>query len=94
MGIGTKKALEWHRKVAAGGYAQALQQFREPCHPGGLYRHRKAAEGGYADAQCKLGNIYKGGVIGAEVDMKEAPGWYRKAAEGGHPEAQCRLGKA
>ena len=92
--------IEWWRKAAEQGYAQAQ------CNLGISYANgdgveknpteavkwwRKAAEQGYAQAQFNLGICYDFGD-GVEKNPTEAVKWYRKAAEQGYAQAQFNLG--
>ncbi len=47
---------------------------------------------GDADAQFELGNFYRFGIAGFNIDRVEAAKWYLKSAEVGHIKANIRLG--
>ena len=95
-----QKAVEWYRKAAEQGKAEAQFMMGEYCKKGeGVPQDdeqaaewfRKAAEQGYARAQIMLGNLYQNGE-GVPENRKEATKWYRKAAEQGNTEAQSIMG--
>jgi len=99
-------AVEWFRKAADQGNAQAWNNLGE-IHRDmwnvrriwGVRRDdaqavdwfRKAAEQGFALAQYNLGEMYRGGY-GVAKDFAQAVVWYRRAAEQGNADAQNRLG--
>jgi TPR repeat protein len=61
--------------------------------PSAKFLETKAkAEAGDAGAQFDLGQMYALGVVGVQMDTKEAVKWYRKAAEGGIAKAQSIVG--
>jgi TPR repeat protein len=95
-----KKGVEWFRKAAEQGFADA--QYRL----GWMYEHgkgvprdykkavrwyREAEKQNHAYAQFHLGLMYAFGQ-GVTQDYKEAAKLYRKAAEQGNADAQGRLG--
>ena len=93
-------ALEWYRKAAEQGYADAQNNLGLMYVNGyGMERNyrqavewfRKAAEQGHALGQNNLGWVYETGR-GVERDLLRASEWYRRAAEQGHADAQSRLG--
>ncbi|KAK5145368.1 hypothetical protein LTR32_002878 [Rachicladosporium monterosium] len=51
---------------------------------------KKAASAGYPDAQFYLADCYGQGLLGLEVDTKEAFNMYQAAAKQGHPQAAYR----
>ncbi|KAK0813546.1 hypothetical protein LTR02_004988 [Friedmanniomyces endolithicus] len=53
-------------------------------------RIKKAASAGYPDAQFYLADCYGQGLLGLEVDTKEAFNMYQAAAKQGHPSAAYR----
>ncbi|KAK0913892.1 hypothetical protein LTR91_011990 [Friedmanniomyces endolithicus] len=53
-------------------------------------RIKKAASAGYQDAQFYLADCYGQGLLGLEVDTKEAFNMYQAAAKQGHPQAAYR----
>ena len=82
------KALQWNRKAAAQGVAEAQYNL------GVIYKfglgvpqdyakalqwYRKAAEQGVAKAQFNLGLMYDNG-LGVKQDYAKGAKWYRKAA--------------
>ena len=94
------KAVEWFRKAAERGNANA-QCYLGYCFKDGVgvdknYTEavkwfRKAAEQGNDVAQVNLGVCYESGQ-GVVKDLAEAVKWYRKAAEQGNANAQYILG--
>ena len=94
------KAVEWFRKAAERGNANA-QCYLGYCFKDGVgvdknYTEavkwfRKAAEQGNDVAQVNLGVCYENGQ-GVVKDLAEAVKWYRKAAEQGNANAQYILG--
>ena len=94
------KAMEYFRKAAEQGYADAqwglgwcyetgrgvTQDYNEA-----VRWYRKAADQGNAGAQNNLGVCYANGR-GVTQDYNEAVRWYRKAAEQGYANAQYNLG--
>jgi TPR repeat protein len=96
-----QKAVEWYRKAAEQGQAEAQFMMGDYYAKGegvpeddekAAEWFRKAAEQGYARAQCMLGNLYQSGE-GVPENRKEATKWYRKAAEQGDTEAQRNMGQ-
>ena len=93
------KAVEWYRKAAERGNANA-QCYLGYCFKDGVgvdknYTEavkwfRKAAEQGNDVAQVNLGVCYESGQ-GVVKDLAEAVKWYRKAAEQGDADAKARL---
>jgi TPR repeat protein len=83
------EAIEWHRKAADLGHAEA-QYVMGICYSRGqgvtqdyvsaVEWYRKSAEQGFADAQDALGQMYETGK-GVEMDKDIAVSWYMKAAE-------------
>lgn len=83
-------AVNWYRKAADNGYAQAQNTMGVFCLYGrygvkkdlrqAVFWFRKAAEKGWSPAQCYLGECYENGQ-GVEKDLKQAEYWYRKAAQ-------------
>jgi len=93
------EALEWYRKAAEKGNADAQIELGKRYFEGrGVEQkystaaewYRKAAEQGIARAQYQLGLMYSQGQ-GVERNYVEAAEWYRKAAEQGSKEAQRSL---
>ena len=94
------KAVEWFRKAAERGNANA-QCYLGYCFKDGVgvdknYTEavkwfRKAAEQGNDVAQVNLGVCYENGQ-GVVKDLAEAVKWYRKAAEQDYNVAQVNLG--
>ncbi len=93
-------AVEWCRKAAEQGYADAQFLLGEMYYYGrGVdvnYSTRvkwflKAGEQGHADAQIQLGHMYSDGH-GVDQNDSTAGKWYRKAAEQGHSGAKFNLG--
>lgn len=58
------------------------------------YWFQRAADLGHAWSQNEVGNMYKEGTYGVEIDLKKSVGWFRKAAEGGDEIATHNLGLA
>ncbi|GHU35289.1 hypothetical protein AGMMS50256_30230 [Betaproteobacteria bacterium] len=94
------KALEWFRKSAAQGNADAQYMLGVMFRDGrGIARDpvqalvwlRQSAEQGKNEAQNDLGGMYGRGE-GAPRDAARATEWYRKAAEQGNAVAQNNLG--
>lgn len=94
-----KDAVEWIRRAAESGYADAQCELGHAFEEGrGLPKnvaeaarwYRKAADQGNASAQTAIGRLTELGE-GAVANLTEALGWYRKAAEQGHAEGQYRL---
>lgn len=54
---------------------------------------RQAAEHGDVNAQMQLGEAYKTGTDGVEVDLTKSMKWFRKAADQGNPHAMFMVGK-
>jgi TPR repeat protein len=52
----------------------------------------KAAQRGNASAQTKMGDIYRSGWGGTQVDYAQAIYWFRKAAAQGSTSAEYSLG--
>jgi TPR repeat protein len=95
-----KEALDWIRRSAENGYADAQLELGRAFEDGrGVPQnlseaarwYRKAAEQGHAGAQCALGALLESGR-GLPPNPAEAASWYRSAAAKGHAEAQYRLG--
>ncbi|MDD6141854.1 MAG: toll/interleukin-1 receptor domain-containing protein [Bacteroidales bacterium] len=94
------KAVEWFRKAAERGNANA-QCYLGYCFKDGagvdknyteaVNWYRKAAEQGNPEAKNSLGVCYQNGY-GVVKDLAEAVKWYRKAAEQGYNVAQVNLG--
>ena len=95
------KAVEWLRKAAKQGHADAQSNL------GWMYQegrgvsqsdteavkwYRKAAKQGHADAQFNLGWMYQKGRGVSQSDTMAAK-WYRKAAEQGDKDARKALRK-
>ncbi|MBO4821322.1 MAG: TonB family protein [Prevotella sp.] len=94
------KAVEWFRKAADQGGAEAQAQMGYMYLYGygvnkdfaeALNWYRKAAEQDDASAQNQLGYMYLNGY-GVNKDYAEALKWYRKAADKGLPSGQNGLG--
>ena len=94
------EAIEWFRKAAEQGYAEAQNDL------GYMYRsgegvtqnyaeavrwYARAAEQGHTTAQNNLGNMYYNGY-GVNKDYAEALKLYRKAADKGNEKAQFNMG--
>jgi TPR repeat protein len=89
------EGIEWFRKSAEKGYAQA-QYVLGTIYDGGkdvaLDRvvaakwYRKSAEQGHLQSQFNLGMMYVNGE-GVEKDRNKAVLWLKKAARGGHKDA-------
>ena len=96
-----KVALEWFRKAASFGYADA-QYYIGMCYNFGRgtaidYRqaydwYMKASDQNHGAAQFNIGMFYKHG-LGVEQDHVKALEWYRKALENGYAKAQYEIGK-
>ncbi len=69
-----EKALEWQRRLAAGGDAEAGRKLFEAV--------RAAAEAGDASAMYELGGMYERGEY-TEADKAKALEWYKKAQNKG-----------
>ena len=90
-----KEAVNWLRKSAEQGYADA-QLDLGVCydygngvpqdHKEAVKWYRKSAEQGNADAQYNLGVSYEIGE-GVKKDTQEALKWYKKAADQGYEDA-------
>ena len=106
FGYGSKphgpNAIEWFKKAAEHGNAQAEEQL------GALYEYgledlvpqdyreaikwyKQAAEHGSARAQFALGLRYSEGDL-VPQNSKESAKWIRKSAESGYPKAQYTIG--
>ena len=95
------KAVEWYRKAADQGYANAQCKLGY-CYENGLgvskdaskagEWYRKAAEQGLAWAQYNFGVCYYNG-IGVRKNYSTAVEWFRKAADQGYTSAQEVLGR-
>mgnify|MGYP006284445647 CR=1 FL=1 len=99
-GVDEAEGLNWIRKSAAQGDAQAQDLLGCMFHRGNhlpldkaeaVRWFRMAAEQGYAYAQSNLGYCYYKGE-GIERDVREAVRWFRKAAGQGELSAQRYLG--
>jgi hypothetical protein len=96
-----KLAVEWYRKAAEQGHANAQNSLGVMYvrGRGGLPQddkqavewYRKAAEQGNAYAQNNLGVMYANGRGGLPQNEELAVEWYRKAAEQGNTDAQAAL---
>ena len=95
-----EKAVEWFRKAADQGHAEAQAQLGYMYLYGyGVDRkyyeaikwYRKAAEQENVSAQVQLGYMYLNGY-GVVKDYAEALKWYGKAANQGHPSGMNGLG--
>jgi len=99
-------ALEWFRKAAALGHAEAAFAKGEIYENytdygiaiGGhmeeaLIWYRRAADLGHAGAMNDIGHLYDHGK-GIVRDLDEAVRWYSKAAEAGNPTGMSNLGAA
>lgn len=93
------QGMNWIRKSAGQGYAEAFYQLGLESRNGTCVAedleesanwHRKAAEKGHDKAQYQLGVIYEQG-LGVEKDIEEAAKWFQKAAEQGNKDAQHAL---
>lgn len=94
-------AVEWFRKAAKQGHAQAQFELGEFYYVGSrkipqdYYEavdwYRKAAAQGLAKAQLMLGGAYTLGK-GVQRNDREGEKWIRRAAEQGHGAAQLSLG--
>ena len=95
------QAVDWVRKAAAQGHADAAFPVGQrydfgygvaPDERLALEWYRKAADHGSAAAQRAVGDFYrKGRSIGA--DAAEAARWYRRGADGDDVRAQYELGQ-
>jgi len=94
-------AVDWFRKAAAQGYADAEFQMGQLYDFGfgvgqddrdALAWYRKAAEHSSAAGQRAVGDFYRKGR-GVAADLAEAARWYRRAAEGDDVRAQNELGQ-
>jgi hypothetical protein len=100
-GTDTAQAVDWLRKAAAQGYADAEFQIGQLYDFGfavgqddreALLWYRKSAEHGSAAGQRAVGDFYrKGRAIAA--DAAEAARWYQRAADGDDVRAQYELGQ-
>lgn len=90
------KAIEWYRKSAEQGNAEAQYSLADCylCGRGVAMNEveaikwlHKAAEQGHIEAQYYLGKCYYKGIHGVLIDYDEAAKWYRKAAEQGDADA-------
>ncbi len=97
-----RKAVEWYRKAAEQGHADAQFSLGLSYTDGtGVQKdpykavewYRKAAEQGQADAQFMLGICCANGT-GMQKDPYKAVEWFRKAAEQGQPLALFQLGES
>ena len=99
VGTPPRVAVDWYRKAAEQGHADA--QFNLGCcydngsgipkDPGkAVYWFRKAAKQGHAGAQLLLGACYYNG-FGVPKDPKQAVEWFRKAADQGFEPAKAAL---
>ena len=96
VGQDEDKAVEWYRKGAQQGDADAQNNLavmyeNARDYPEAVKWYRKLAEQGHAPAQARLGYLYGTGR-GLARDHIEALRWFRKAAEHGHAVAQNNLG--
>ncbi len=94
------EALEWYRKAAEKGNADAQIELGKRYFEGrgvsaneaeAVVWYRKAADKGNTEAQLELGDRYFEGR-GVEQKYSTAAEWYRKAAEQGIARAQYQLG--
>lgn len=94
------EALEWYRKAAEKGNAEAQLELGKRYFDGrsvsvnaseAVEWYRKAADKGNTEAQLELGDRYFEGR-GVEQKYSTAAEWYRKAAEQGIARAQYQLG--
>ena len=94
------EALEWYRKAAEKGNAEAQLELGKRYFDGrgvsaneaeAVVWYTKAADKGNTEAQLELGNRYFEGR-GVEQKYSTAAEWYRKAAEQGIARAQYQLG--
>jgi len=94
------EALEWYRKAAENGNAEAQIELGKRYFEGrgvstnedeAVVWYRKAADKGNTEAQLELGDRYFEGR-GVEQKYSTAAEWYRKAAEQGIARAQYQLG--
>ena len=94
------EALEWYRKAAEKGNADAQIELGKRYFDGrgvsaneaeAVVWYRKAADKGNTEAQLELGDRYFEGR-GVEQKYSTAAEWYRKAAEQGIARAQYQLG--
>jgi TPR repeat protein len=94
-----KQAVDWYRKAAEGGNAQAQRMVAEMYFQGkdvpsdldaGIVWLKKAADQGDSRAEMELGAYYRGFFWGQEVPKHpdQAKYWYTRAAEHGNKEAQ------
>jgi Sel1 repeat len=97
----TQKALQFYRKAAGLGSAEAQNNIGMLYQSGGSgfsqdYRqarswYRKAADQGYAIAEINIGSLCEEGK-GDVPDYEQAISWYRKAADQGNASAQLKIG--
>ncbi len=94
-----KEAIQWYKKSAQQGHAEAQFSLAYMCEAGegvekdmesALYWYKKAALQDLAEAQLRLGILYEEGR-GIEPDLSEAFLWYSKAARQGLALAQYAL---
>ncbi len=96
-------AMEWYRKAADQGYADAqyalggklfirFLQSDSRNSESVVEWFRKAAEQGHANAQCALGFIYKKG-LGVVANPELSMMWYQKAADQGDAQGQRIIGQ-
>lgn len=94
-------AVEWYRKAATGGHAEAMLNL-SCCYSFGLgikqdlrlgtFWCTKSAELGIDEAQYRLGDWYKEGE-NVTIDFEKAAYWYQRAANQGHNFAMGELGQ-
>jgi TPR repeat protein len=100
-GTDLTQAVNWLRKAAAQGHADAELQVAQLYDFGfgvaqderlALEWYRRAAEHGSAAGQRVVGDFYRKGRVVA-ADAAEAARWYRRAADGDDVRAQYELGQ-
>ena len=96
-------ALEWYRKAADKGHADAMNMIGRYYSEGwgGLKKdeaaalewYRKAADKGSVYALYNIAEYYQNGLGGLKADKATALEWYRKAADKGDANAMNRIGR-
>ncbi|MDR1083963.1 MAG: sel1 repeat family protein [Deltaproteobacteria bacterium] len=93
-------ALDWYKKAAAKGLAQAyynvgicyeVGQGTPPDDKAAFQNYQKAAQAGLREANFKLGLFYLQG-LGTPANVKQGLDFLTKAASSGYPPAQNELG--
>lgn len=100
--LNAREGMEWLRKAAGAGYANAQGKLadyyfrgehvaKDMCASCGWTR--RAAEQEHLDGMFGLGVCYYDGIGGISKDLAQAARWFRKAAERGALSAQARLAR-